>query len=374
MRILFPFVGDNYGGSHASTLSLIEKLRENHSVDIIIGLHEPGYFSSILDQRGFDWCSLPKIHYVEGCNIIKQLIQMFLCIKQLSEYIKKLNIDIVHTNDRRMHLSWLLAAKVSKASHIWHQRSAISSGRMSIYMLIPDAVVTISSYCRDSLSSYARKRTIIIDNPVTLATSQDSSKEKKFLNLACISENKSVKNILFVGNWLEQKRPLTFVRSAKYIIERYSKCVMFTMVGEERQPMKLSVRNEIFKLGLESSFRLVGAQSDMLPWYKEADLVVAPAMNEGLGRTLIEASILGIPVIASRHGGHLEIIKNGVTGTFFEPDDPSDLADKVINFFSHEDQAHKMALVAKNNCLERFSPSVHANKVYSLYKLLMEQT
>src|SRR5690554_2500467 len=103
MKVLFPFVGDSYGGSHVSALTLIEQLRKKHGVDVVIGLHEAGYFSSILDERGIEWQMLPAIKYARASTLPVQILKMIFCIKVLSKYLKKTDIDIVHTNDLRMH-------------------------------------------------------------------------------------------------------------------------------------------------------------------------------------------------------------------------------------------------------------------------------
>lgn len=372
MRVLFPFVGDSYGGSHVSALSLIQALKDEHSISPVIGLHREGYFSSVLDQFGIDWVLLPQVTYVQNYGLARQLMQVASCSLPLGRFLKDHKIDIVHTNDLRMHLSWLLASKLARVVHVWHQRGPASSLRASIYMACPSAIFTISHYCRAFLPRYVRNRAIIIDNPVSFSSRVTEVVEygDGFPEEAC---GALPSKILFVGNWIERKKPLTFVRAAKHVLEHCSQQIMFTMVGEEREPLRTTVRDEIRKLGLCSNFNLVGAQLDVKHWYETADLVVAPAVNEGLGRTLIEASILGVPVIASRDGGHLEILRDGETCTFFEPNDSYDLADKIINFLCDQDAAKRMALVAQRDCLERFSPSTHAKRVVSSYAILLQK-
>ena len=55
-------------------------------------------------------------------------------------------------------------------------------------------------------------------------------------------------------------------------------------------------------------------------------MLVAPAKNEGLGRTLIEAIQVGTPVVASDHGGHREILEKNCMGVLIDPDDTGALA------------------------------------------------
>lgn len=369
MNILFPFVGDTYGGSHISALTLIESLKKINGYKITIGLHEKGLFSSILDERGIDWVVLPRIDYVNAGGILYQFFQMLKCAKSLTNWIAQNNINVVHTNDARMHLSWLLATRLSKASHVWHQRSVVNSRRISLYMLVSDAVVTISNFCFKSIYIYSKKHFSIIDNPIAPLPFDHIYKGKNLFN-DDVNNIRSTPVVLFVGNWIQLKRPLIFVRAAKYVLDINPDACIFVMVGEERHPMDDSVKGLINEFGLESKFILAGVVGNIRNWLNASDILVAPAVNEGLGRTLIEASMMGIPVIASRHGGHLETLREGITGTFFTPDNPFDLGEKIIYLISNYKEAQVMADNAQRESLMRFSPDKHASKIISLYKTL----
>ena len=64
--------------------------------------------------------------------------------------------------------------------------------------------------------------------------------------------------------------------------------------------------------------------------YAASDIVVSCSKKpESFGLTLVEALAMNIPVIASRHGGPLDIIKEGVNGTFFEPGRAEELAARI---------------------------------------------
>ena len=49
-KICFPFIGDSIGGSHKSTLILIEKLNLNF-FDTIIVIHKKGPFATLLRKK-----------------------------------------------------------------------------------------------------------------------------------------------------------------------------------------------------------------------------------------------------------------------------------------------------------------------------------
>ncbi|OYU13105.1 MAG: hypothetical protein CFE38_02130 [Comamonadaceae bacterium PBBC1] len=64
--------------------------------------------------------------------------------------------------------------------------------------------------------------------------------------------------------------------------------------------------------------------------WPDVDALVFPSNSyEALGNVILEAAAAAKASIASRHGGGVELIEEGLTGAFFEPGNPEDLA-KVI--------------------------------------------
>lgn len=58
----------------------------------------------------------------------------------------------------------------------------------------------------------------------------------------------------------------------------------------------------------------LGETRDVRPFIAEADCVVLPSYREGLPRTLLEASAMAIPMVASDVPGCREIVRDGETG------------------------------------------------------------
>jgi glycosyltransferase involved in cell wall biosynthesis len=68
-------------------------------------------------------------------------------------------------------------------------------------------------------------------------------------------------------------------------------------------------------------------------YYKKCKALIFPGL-EDFGLTMVEAGAFGRPVIAFRAGGALDIIKEGVTGEFFNEQTASSLK-QVLKSFSH---------------------------------------
>lgn len=96
----------------------------------------------------------------------------------------------------------------------------------------------------------------------------------------------------------------------------------------------------IHEHNLAGHFRWVGFQTDRNfngELYRYiADLhgvFVQPALFEAFGLSVIEAMSTGLPTFATRYGGPLEIIENGVSGFHIDPNHGDAVADALADFF-----------------------------------------
>jgi glycosyltransferase involved in cell wall biosynthesis len=67
--------------------------------------------------------------------------------------------------------------------------------------------------------------------------------------------------------------------------------------------------------------QFVGFRDDLQRWLPALDLLVHPALREGLGVSLLQASAAGVPIIASRAGGIPEAVRDGINGLLVPPGD-----------------------------------------------------
>jgi glycosyltransferase involved in cell wall biosynthesis len=77
---------------------------------------------------------------------------------------------------------------------------------------------------------------------------------------------------------------------------------------------------------------LPGSLDDVRPLLAALDLFVLGSRREGISNTVLEAMATGLPVIASRTGGNLELVQPGRTGELVEVGDSRALADVVVAY------------------------------------------
>jgi glycosyltransferase involved in cell wall biosynthesis len=106
------------------------------------------------------------------------------------------------------------------------------------------------------------------------------------------------------------------------------------LAAAERADVKVTVVGEGPDLArLRRRFtqaRFLGRVDDsrLLDLYAGCRALIVPGVEE-FGITMVEAHAAGRPVIAAAHGGALEIVDHGVTGTLFAPGDVAALAEAL---------------------------------------------
>lgn len=99
-------------------------------------------------------------------------------------------------------------------------------------------------------------------------------------------------------------------------------------------------------------------------------LVLPSVWFEGFPIVLLEAFATGTPVIASRIGSLAELIEDQWTGLLAEPNDASDLADRIRWATSHPDEMRRMGLNARQRYESRFRGQMHLAALFEAYALV----
>jgi glycosyltransferase involved in cell wall biosynthesis len=95
-------------------------------------------------------------------------------------------------------------------------------------------------------------------------------------------------------------------------------------------------------------------RAEALGWVRSADVFVLNSSYEGLSHALIEAMMLGTPVIATRVGGNAELIEDGVTG-FLVPLGDENALRLALKNIEQDPVAARNRVAAAQTRLQKFS-------------------
>lgn len=167
---------------------------------------------------------------------------------------------------------------------------------------------------------YAKKITVIHN-----LTDVDGLRKKAEMPL----EDKFVKehiNIVSCGRVSHEKGMDIAVKACAELVKRGFDDIRWWIVGGG--PAEQEVKNIISELHMEEHVKMVGMKGNPYPYIKQADLYVQPSRFEGYPLTILEALILGQPVISTNNNGAKEIIQNEKTGILCTIDE-KDISDKI---------------------------------------------
>ena len=125
---------------------------------------------------------------------------------------------------------------------------------------------------------------------------------------------------------------------------------------------------------LQGRFHWLGRVQDMAAFYKRLDMLVHPARQEPLGRTLLEAAARGIPIVATDVGGTREIFPPDSRSAILCPvDDASALASAMLHLRDEQQEAASMASRARARIESEFTVLRCAQQVDDIYRQLLRR-
>ncbi|MFA7256222.1 MAG: glycosyltransferase family 4 protein [Kiritimatiellales bacterium] len=138
-------------------------------------------------------------------------------------------------------------------------------------------------------------------------------------------------------------------------------------VRHDKQAYYERLQSLVKELHAEDRIIFAGSHSRMPEIYALSDVLVSSSKKpESFGRTLIEAMAMNTPVIATRHGGALDIIKDGINGFLFAPGDVTELADAL----RRQKEIPREGL--REYVLKRFTVAAMAEKTINIYQQQMK--
>jgi len=370
-RVLFPYVGGTVGGSHVSSSLLIQNLNREKYEPVVL-LHRHGPLEKYLIELDVNYqirSSFPVYDISSGR--LRAILNVLTGISKMVRFLRENQIAILHANDARIAVTWAIPSRIAGCRFVVHQRTRHFRSRIPNAMFrLSHRIITISNYILQSLPEELQKLACVTANPFE-QVSRNTVAEAEVRDSLDIPNNAKV--VTFIGTLSEQKRPLVFVEAAAEIAHQSTESLRFVMVGRDTADHAKYIRRKLVDLGISDLVTITGFRSDVSDILKLSDLVLAPAIEEGFGRVLVESALAGTPVIASDSGGHIEIIEDGRTGLLTPMDNSKALANNAMHLLKDRALAKRLAEVARTKALQQWGVESHVKNIQSLYDSLLSQ-
>ncbi len=132
----------------------------------------------------------------------------------------------------------------------------------------------------------------------------------------------------------EEKRPLLWIEVARKVAKRRPDC-HFVIFGSG--PLLNEIETAADRNGLAGNVHCPGMILDVAGGLSVFDVFLLTSRAEGTPNVVLEASALGVSVVATDAGGMREAIEEGVTGFVVQPADAAVIAERILQILQAPD-------------------------------------
>jgi len=376
IKLLYVITELELGGAQKQLLSLISHLDEER--------FEPFLFTA---GKGL---LLPEALSIKRLTVKRSLflerninpLKDIFALAEIYFFIKKNNIEIVHTHSSKAGILGRIAAGCAKVRVIVHTVHGwpfndyqpvlfrkIFMGLEKLTAQFTDRIIVVSNHDKEKgianrigrENKYSLIRYGI--NHEEFAKTEKNVKEELGINAKDLV-------VTDVSCLKPQKSPLDFIKLA-YLLNRFLPNIKFLLVGDGI--LRKKIENLILRLDLQNKVILTGWRKDIPRILSVTDILVLTSLWEGLPISVLEAMAASRPVVATHTGGVKEVMIEGETGFLIAPQDINTMSETVARLLRNENLRKAVGQRARDSLGLNFRLGEMVNKTQDLYDNLMEK-
>ena len=350
-----------YGGVESFVWDLASQLRERgHTVEIFGGNGLRREATAALTVRTFPYINRSAFAWIPGLarayaerKLLERLSFAVCAFPQLiwGRY------DIIHIQKPYDMLPALIAARLTGASVVLgcHGEDFFRGDRWLARQM--DAAVSCSAFNAQTVDSRYRIPITVVYNGIDTSVFHPPTPDATPPAVPF--------KVLFVGRLQEWKGVRTILEALSTVPD-----VTLTIAGDGNDRTLLEAHAAT--LGVSGRVTFLGSvPRPELPalMYEHHALVASSYASETFGIGLVEAQACGLPVIASRFGGFVEVVSEGQTGLFYPPRDAAALAACIRTLMNQPELRQHLASHAPA-WANQFAWSAVTDRIESVYRRL----
>jgi glycosyltransferase involved in cell wall biosynthesis len=352
----------NRGGLERVVIDLVrEQAAEGHQVDVIC-LFEQGQLAPELD--------VPIFAAKKGGGFDVG------AIRRVRARLKERGSDVLHTHNAMAHYYGMLAAiglPIACRVNTRHNMSGLGGGsrRDWLYrrsLMLTDAVVSVSAAAHADLvaSRLMREgRAIAVPNGIPIRGFSPVSRDAHARLAAELGVAPETRLVGAVGRLHPAKDHANLLRAFRLIAESVPDVVLVIVGGGAlREELEAFAAEQ----GVADRVRFLGDRGDVRELLRGFDLLAMSSRTEGYSVVLVEASAVGLPIVATRVGGNAEIVRDGVSGLIVPPSDPAALAAGMRALLDDTARATRMGEAGRAWALGEGSVETMAKRYEVIYR------
>ena len=292
-------------------------------------------------------------------------------MNKLRKILEELDPDILHARSRVPAWLTYLANKKLQIPFVTTVHGFNSVSPYSEIMTKSDSVICVSgaikSYIQEHYQTEEKKITVI-PRGIDLEKFNPANLDQAFIeNFKTEYHLKGKHVITTVGRITQLKDHQTFIHAIASL-KKNDPDIVGLIVGrvrEDKQDYFDALKRLVKELDVSDNIIFTGSQSRVTEIYALSDVVVSSSKKpESFGRSVAEALALNTPVVATNHGGVLDIIIEGENGFFYPVGESEALANYI-------EQCSDLEFGGYNYILENFSLKQMVDKTLKVYRKMV---
>jgi len=236
---------------------------------------------------------------------------------------------------------------------------------------LDDALIVVSESSREALPDSIKHRAAVIVHGIDLSAAPELLQKQEQIRHEVRSElgvQPGEVIVLTVANLRIEKGYDVLLQAARNVLNE-GLPARFVAVGHGLIEHELRMKHAELDLG--DRFQFLGLRTDVLRLMTGSDVFALPSHFEGLPVTLMEATIVGMPIVATAVGEIPGIFTDGLNALVVPPGDPAAFADALRRVVGDEALRRRLGLGALE-CSKRFDVTTATRRVESIYRRLLD--
>lgn len=344
MIILIVHQSAEMYGSDKVLLFLADGLKQNNRFKPVVVLPNSGPLFDALKNAGVEVhiCAVAKISrsVMTPTGLFKLAWQTLIAVRGLDKVVAGRNVAVVHSNTLAV-LSGSVWALLRRTPHLWHVHEIILSPKIIsrvfplLVRMLSDKVMSNSKPTEKWLLSeqpkLSEKSVVAFNGLPAVVRPPESAIENFRSGVGAISDDVVVTLAGRINKWKGQELLLAAAIALK--CRGVSSGLRIVIVGGPApglEDLPQTLREQAKAGGILDICTFCEFVDDIWPVWFGSDIAVVPSTEpEPFGMVAIEAMAAGLPVIAAKHGGLLDIVVDGETGLLFQPKNVEALANAL---------------------------------------------
>lgn len=178
---------------------------------------------------------------------------------------------------------------------------------------------------------------------------------------------------VFVGRIVRDKGINELVSAFDRLHQEHNNTKL-VLIGAREDNLDPVTPETIARIERGEGIEAVGKQSDVRPFYANADALVFPSYREGFPNVVIEAGAMGLPSIVTDINGSREIIIDGQNGIIIPPRDQDALYKAMKRFVEHPDEVKELAVQTRQLIASRYEQGYVRQCLYDFYHEILNNS